>query len=328
MPSALLSDIRKNGAILSGGLAELRRFDEFLSNETRLRVNVAASPEEVVSRGLQTLLKNAPLRKAVFHEGRSSHKVYDQTERKGTGLLGALFLTAAIAFAGQSIPLLSQGAASSVDSYLGAAMTPSLPLASSWGGWSGGDPTAVSTAVAAHQTEVEQENARLRKLLKAPLARKGFDPIAADVVARDPRGWMSSLTLNVGESDGIAVGMTVTDGRNLVGQVQRVESNRCQVRLFTDDKAVVAGRVPKKKGSGVVVGTGADDVELRYLDPDSGVKAGDWVVTSGHDEAFPPGIKLGWVTKVTQPAGQNTFTASIQPGMNVHQLQNVLVLRK
>jgi rod shape-determining protein MreC len=182
--------------------------------------------------------------------------------------------------------------------------------------------------LASQQSEVEKENARLRKLLKAPTARPGFSPVAADVVARDPRGWMSSLTLNVGQSAGIKAGMTVTDGTNLVGQVSRVDGERCQVRLFTDAKAVVAGRIPKKRGSGVVVGSGAGEVEMRYLDPDSGVKPGDWVVTSGQDEAFPPGIKLGWVSKVTQPSGQNTFNATIHPGMNVHQLQNVLVLRR
>jgi rod shape-determining protein MreB len=328
MPTALLGDVQKNGAILSGGLAELRRLDEFLAQETRLRVNVAASPEEVVSRGLQTLLKNAPLRKAVFHGGRVGHKTYEQGESKGTGLLGGLILSVALAFSAQSLPMLGQGAASAADIYLGAAFTPSIPLASSFGGWGGADPNALPIVVDSEQSELKAENNRLRKLLKAPLAKRSFKPIAADVVARDPRGWMSTLTLNVGENDDIRVGMTVTDGTNLVGQISRVEATRSQVRLFTDSKAVVAGKVPKKKGSGVVVGSGGDDVEMRYLDPDSGVEEGDWVVTSGHDEAFPAGIKLGWVTRVGQPSGQNTFSATIQPGMNVHQLQNVLVLRR
>lgn len=328
MPTALLSDVQKNGAILSGGLAELRRLDDFLAQETRLRVSVAASPEEVVSRGLQAMLKNAPLRKAIFLSGRATHRVQEVGERKGTGLLGALMLSVALAFSAQSLPILSMGAATPVDAYLGAALTPSIPLAASFGGWGAPSGSAAPIVVDSEQSELKAENARLRKMLKAPLAKASFKPIAADVVARDPRGWMSSLTLNVGANDDVAVGMTVTDGTNLVGQISRVEPTRSQVRLFTDNQAVVAGKVPRKKGSGVVVGTGADDVEMRYLDPDSGVKAGDWIVTSGHDDAFPAGIKLGWVTRVGQPSGQNTFTATIQPAMNVHQLQNVLVLRR
>lgn len=328
MPTALLGDVRKNGAILSGGLAELRRLDDFLAQETRLRVSVAASPDEVVSRGLQAMLKSAPLRKAVFLSGRATHKVYESSERKGTGLLGALFLSVALAFSAQSLPALSMGAASGMDSYLGAALTPSVPLAASFGGWGAPSAAAAAIVVDSEQSELKAENNRLRKMLKAPLAKASFKPVAADVVARDPRGWMSSLTLNVGANDDVAVGMTVTDGINLVGQISRVEPTRSQVRLFTDSQAVVAGKVEKKKGSGVVVGTGSGNVEMRYLDPDSGVKAGDWVVTSGHDDAFPAGIKLGWVSRVGQPSGQNTYTAVIQPGMNVHQLQNVLVLRR
>lgn len=328
MPTALLGDVRKNGAILSGGLAELRRLDDFLAQETRLRVSVAASPDEVVSRGLQAMLKSAPLRKAVFLSGRATHKVYESSERKGTGLLGALFLSVALAFSAQSLPALSMGAASGMDSYLGAALTPSVPLAASFGGWGAPSAAAAAIVVDSEQSELKAENNRLRKMLKAPLAKASFKPVAADVVARDPRGWMSSLTLNVGANDDVAVGMTVTDGINLVGQISRVEPTRSQVRLFTDSQAVVAGKVEMKKGSGVVVGTGSGNVEMRYLDPDSGVKAGDWVVTSGHDDAFPAGIKLGWVSRVGQPSGQNTYTAVIQPGMNVHQLQNVLVLRR
>lgn len=327
MPTALLGDVQKNGAILSGGLAELRRLDEFLAQETRLRVNVAASPEEVVSRGLQTLLKNAGLRKAVFHGGRVAPKPIEQNERQGTGILGALFLAVGLAFSAQSLPVLAGGGVGTVDAALGTALTPAVPLASSFGGW---EPSAGVTPplVESEQSELAAENNRLRKMLKAPHARARFRPIAADVVARDPRGWMSTLSLNVGAADGVGVGMTVTDGANLVGQISRVEATRSQVRLFTDGKAVVAGKLVGKKGSGVVVGTGSDDVEMRYLDPDSGVRQGDWVVTSGHDEAFPAGIKLGWVLRVGQPSGQNTYTATLQPGMNVHQLQNVLVLRR
>ena len=327
MPTTLLRDVRDNAAILSGGLAELRRFDEFLAQETRLRFQVAASPEEVVSRGLQSLLKNAPLRKAVLGEKRAQHPTTEQSERHGTGLLGALFLSVGLAFSAQSLPILKQATASSAESYLGTAFTPSVPIASAFGGWGEKDPNA-TPSVESESSELQAENNRLRKMLKAPLAKPALRPIAADVVARDPRGWMSSLTLNVGSNDGIAVGQAVTDGTNLIGRISRAEATRSQVRLLTDSKAVVAGKVSEKRGSGVVVGLGGDQIEMRYLDPDSGVKQGDWVVTSGHDEAFPPGIKVGWVSDVTQPSGQNTFTAVIRPGMNIHQLQNVLVLRR
>ncbi len=322
----LLQDVLGNGVILSGGSAQLRRLDEFLAQETRLRVQTAASPEEVVSKGLQIILRESTLRKAVFHQARPSSSTYDSSEKRGTGLLGLLFLAGAVAFAAHSAPLLGQGAMSSIDSYLGSAFTPSASLSQGWG-WQPPAPVDVRASMHQQESELEKENARLRKLLKAPLAKPSYQPIAADVVARDPRGWMSTLTLNVGKDRGIAVGMTVTDGTHLVGRVSRVENARAQVRLFTDSKAVVAGKLAQRKASGVLVGKGQDDLEMRYLDPDSGVKTGDWVVTSGHDGLFPSGLKIGWVTNVTQPSGQNTLSAVIQPAINIHHLDNVLVLK-
>ena len=138
---------------------------------------------------------------------------------------------------------------------------------------------------------------------------------------------MSTLTLNVGTKNGIDKGMTVSDGINLVGQVTKVQKNRCQVRLFTDSKAVVAGKLKGRKASGVVVGKGEHQLEMRYLDPDAGVKQGDWVLTSGHDGVFPAGIRLGKVQKVHQPAEKNYLAAVIKPSVDVSNLENVVVLK-
>ena len=149
----------------------------------------------------------------------------------------------------------------------------------------------------------------------------------ADVVARDPRGWMSSLTLNVGTEQGVAQGMAVSDGSNLVGQISKVQRDRCQVRLFTDAKAVVAGKLQGRKASGVVVGKGEYTVEMRYLDPDAGVQKGDWVLTSGHDGIFPPGIRLGRISQIKQLAEKNYMAATIKPAVDVNNLENVVVLK-
>ena len=329
MPPELLTDVHKNGAILSGGGAQLYRLDEFLAQEIRLRVNVPAEPYNVVTRGLQRLLGNLSLRKAVFHKGKQAPKGNTDPEKRGTGLLGMLLLTSMVAFAAHSAPQLQQGAATTLDQYLGGVVTPSAPVAEGWG-WHQPDAATTSDLEQRRREQLEKENARLRELLKAP-KEKGktakLDSMVADVVARDPRGWMSTLTLNVGAAQGIKKGMTVSDGLNLVGQVSKVQKNRCQVRLFTDSKAVVAGKLKGRKASGVVVGKGDYKVEMRYLDPDAGVKKGDWVLTSGHDGVFPAGIRLGKVTEVHQPSEKNYLAAVIKPAVDVSNLENVVVLK-
>lgn len=327
MSTALLEDVTKNGVILSGGCAELHRLDEFLSKETRLKVRVPAEPETVVARGLQQLLKTPSLRKAVFSRGKDKSKSLSSDDRKGTGLLGMLLLTSVFAFGASSAPQLQQGAFTSIDQFLGSSITPSAPIAEGWG-WHAPDTADTKAFEAARQAHVDQENRKLRKLLRIQAKTGGGrDTVVADVVARDPRGWMSALTLNVGSENGISEGMAVSDGNNLVGQVARVQGNRCQVRLFTDSKAVVAGKLKSAKASGVVVGSGSHELEMRYLDPDAGVKSGDWVLTSGHDGVFPAGIKVGKVVRVHQPSEQNYLAAVIKPAVDVNNLENVLVVR-
>lgn len=333
MPIALLGDLRDQGAILTGGLAHLRRLDEFLSLRTRLPFKVSNEPESAVARGMRRLLKESSLRQAVLGKRAKAGRGQPEPDRAsgGTGLTGALVLTAGLALLTQSLPTLGQGVAGHLEGYLGGMLTPRVPLVAAWDE-KAQQPSTVPSPQASFQgrrmAELEAENARLRKMLKAPLNKPARAPIAADVVARDPRGWMSSMTLNVGSAEGVEPGMAVTDGVNLVGLVDQVETGRSRVRLFTDAKSVVAARIRKTRGSGVAVGMGLDRLEMRYLDPDSGVKRGDWVVTSGLDRVYPPGLKLGWVSEVTQPSGQNTLTAVVQPAMNIHQLQNVLVLRR
>lgn len=329
MPTEMLGDVHLNGVLLSGGVAELSRFDEFLTEETRLRVVVPRQPGQLVTRGLQTLLNTVALRKAVFLQGKTKNKAVVSSDRKGSGLLGLLFLTSALAFAANSAPQLQQGAASILDHYLSGAVTPNAPLAEGWG-WHQPDAATASDLQERRRDQLEKENARLRELLKAPKGSAKsarLHSVAADVVARDPRGWMSTLTLNVGTAQGVRPGMTVSDGTNLVGQVSKVQANRCQVRLFTDSKAVVAGTLQNKKAAGVVVGKGASSLEMRYLDPDAGVKAGDWVVTSGHDGIFPAGIRLGQVERVSQPPEKNYLAAMIKPSVDFAHLENVVVIK-
>lgn len=328
MPLTLLDDVRQQGAVLSGGTAKLRGLDEFLARETRLELRVPEQPSQAVALGLQRFLKNSSLRQAIFNSKKAAMPALDPVQGKGSGILGALILSAALAFSLQSVPLISSSLAGSVDSALAASLIPSTPLMTSWQVPAAGDAVAIDSFAKGQESELQKENDRLRKLLKSPLAKAIYSPMAAEVVARDPRGWMSTLTINAGSQSGLLVGMPVTDGINLVGQLVQVQPDRSQVRLFTDPKTVVSARIPTKRGSGVVVGTGADSLEMRYLDPDSGVKTGDWAVTSGLDHMFPAGLKIGWVTRIAQSSGQNTMTALIKPAMNVHQLDTVLVLRK
>lgn len=328
IPPTLLEDVHQDGILLSGGMAKFRGLADFLSQETRLKVVIPQTPEDKVTLGLQLILKRADLRQAILGQrDLVAHSSLTPSPR-GTGLVGALVLSAGLALGVQGFPSLGLKTATTVANNLTWALTPSSPLSSIWDLTPPQNPVMTSSFFQYRDKELQQDNDRLRKLLKAPLMKTAYEPIVADVVARDPRGWLSTLSLNVGTQQGAEPGMIVTDGTQLVGQVSIAGPNLCQVQLISDGKTAIACRIPHTRGSGVVLGSPDGSLELRYLDPDSGVKTGDWVVTSGLDHHYPAGLRVGWVQRLSRTSGQATMIATLMPAMNVHQLQNVLVLRR
>ena len=66
------------------------------------------------------------------------------------------------------------------------------------------------------------ENAQLRKLLGLDRSvPAGYKPVTGRVIARSPTVWYSTVTIDVGSGDGVAVDDPVVDGDGLVGRVPR-----------------------------------------------------------------------------------------------------------
>lgn len=82
----------------------------------------------------------------------------------------------------------------------------------------------------------ERRSRYLKEIIQLQL-----DAIPAKVVFREPATWSSTIWLNVGEKDNLALGRQVVAknspviiGKTIVGVVEIVTNNRCSVRLITD----------------------------------------------------------------------------------------------
>ena len=73
--------------------------------------------------------------------------------------------------------------------------------------------------------EALQENAQLRKLLELDrgpaLATSAYEPVTGRVIARSPTVWHSTVTIDIGSSDGVRVDDPVVSGDGLVGPSPR-----------------------------------------------------------------------------------------------------------
>ncbi|HET9060788.1 MAG TPA: rod shape-determining protein MreC [Acidimicrobiales bacterium] len=152
--------------------------------------------------------------------------------------------------------------------------------------------------------------------------------VAAQVVDVTGSNFEETVTIDRGAANGIVVGQPVVSADGLVGSVTSASSHLAVVTLLDDPSFTVGVRVVNSGVVGAAVGEGLGNTE-QVIDIDAGqkVKAGDDLVTSGLSiEHFPAGLPVGRVTKVLTPTGALQLEVSMQPFVDLNNLQYVRVL--
>lgn len=179
----------------------------------------------------------------------------------------------------------------------------------------------------AQQANVENE--RLRSLLDLK-ERTGYDRVAARVISRDASIWFNTITINRGSSSGIALNMPVVTGTGVVGRVIALSPWTAQVMMLTDEKAAagaIVGQLGNSGALGSVRGLGIRGlVEMRYVSGLVKVEVGDYVLTTGQDDIYPPGLTIGEVVQVSAGTATQSPEILIRPGARLDQLEEVAVL--
>jgi rod shape-determining protein MreC len=175
------------------------------------------------------------------------------------------------------------------------------------------------------------ENERLKALLNLN-QQSDIKNVPARVIARDPSVWFNTITINVGSSSGIAVNMPVITGGGIVGRVITVSPWASQVMLITDEKAgagAVVGQLGQSGALGSIKGRadlGVALIEMRYVSGLEKVENGDYVMTTGQDGIYPPGLNVGRVVEVKNGTATQAHQILIQPGAQLDHLEEVAVL--
>ena len=173
------------------------------------------------------------------------------------------------------------------------------------------------------------ENERLRELLNLK-EKTGYDQVAARVIARDGSVWFNTVTISRGSSSGIALNMPVVTSGGIVGRGIAVSPWTAQVMLITDEKAAagaIIGKLGESGALGSVRGLGNSGlVEMRYVSGLQRVSNGDYILTTGQDGIYPPGLNVGEVVEVKQGTATQTHQIYIKPSARLDQLSEVAVL--
>lgn len=196
---------------------------------------------------------------------------------------------------------------------------------------------AIAREQAVAGQEALHENAQLRKLLeldRSPvLAASAYEEVTGRVIARSPTQWRSSVTIDVGEGDGVRVDDPVVSGDGLVGRIASVGPGSSQVMLLTDHASAISAKVVPVGVQGVIkpeVGN-PEDLILDFIDSTREVHRGQTVVTAGWRaqglaSLFPPGLPLGEVTKAPIVEQEANEQVDVRPFADLRNLDLVQVL--
>jgi len=175
------------------------------------------------------------------------------------------------------------------------------------------------------------ENERLQALLNLK-EQTNIQSVPARVIARDPSVWFNTITINRGTSSGVKVNMPVVTAGGIVGRVITVGPWSSQVMLITDEKAgagAVVGQLGQSGALGSVRGRadlGVALIEMRYVSGLEKVEVNDYVMTTGQDGIYPPGLNVGKVVDVKPGTTTQAHQILIQPGAQLDHLEEVAVL--
>ncbi len=174
--------------------------------------------------------------------------------------------------------------------------------------------------------ELELENLRLRKFVNFT----GSVPenyVAAQIIGRDPSPWFKTIMIDKGELDGLIKGNPVLVSEGVVGQIIKVSSSSSRVLLITDRNSAVDALIQNTRVRGIVKGSNENNCLFVYTLRKDEVKKGEMIISSGLDQVFPKGLKIGKIQEVTKIHSQLFQDITIETSVDFDKIEEVLVLK-
>ena len=151
--------------------------------------------------------------------------------------------------------------------------------------------------------------------------------VAAQVIGTSGVEQSRVLLIDKGKDYGLKPDMAVITPDGIVGKLRDVFAHTAQV-LEIDDPSSGAGVVLASTRIRAIVHGGPEGrIQIGNLGADSRIKPGEVVLTSGGDQVFPRGLKVGTVESIGQDRDRQIYTIiQIRPAANLSQLEEVLVI--
>lgn len=178
----------------------------------------------------------------------------------------------------------------------------------------------------------QTENDELRNLLGLREGNPEYELECAEIVARDPSNWYSTLTVDKGSADGITENMPViSKGKSLVGRVSEVGSTWAKIITLTDPEHGAGASVLRSGDFCIIEGDSALGAEgncrLSFVSKNSNIVVGDTISTSGLGGIYPKGLIIGRVMEIRPEIQGISQYAVVKPEVDINDLHAVFIVK-
>lgn len=177
------------------------------------------------------------------------------------------------------------------------------------------------------QVRLSEDAAQARRLQNLLAFKEQFvsKTVAAQVIGSSGSDLSRTMYIDKGENAGLKRDMAVITADGIVGKIMLVYPSVAQVLLINDQTSGVGVILEKSRLQGVLRGTATGEVMLERVMSDEQVPVGETVLTSGGDQIFPKGLRVGSIAKVGN--GKDLFlNIKVRPAADLSKLEEVLVL--
>jgi rod shape-determining protein MreC len=187
------------------------------------------------------------------------------------------------------------------------------------------------TQLVSVQSQIQQlseqaaESGRLRAMLEFK-NQLPFQTVAAEVIASSPGENSNAIFIGKGLDAGLTSDLAVIAPEGVVGKIIAVFSHSAQVLLLTDPSSGMGVMLEKTRVQGVLKGDSQNFCLIRYIMNEEPVSSDEAVLTSGLDQIFPKGLRVG--TVVATSAGNIYKNIEVRPAADLSRLETVLVVLK
>ena len=147
----------------------------------------------------------------------------------------------------------------------------------------------------------------------------------AKIIGKNLNLLRNTITLNIGENDGIEIGNPIVTGEGLVGRIIGTSGGYSIAQLVLNVDFRCSAKIQRSRVDGIIAWDGKT-LLLKEIAKSLDVKEGDAVITSEYSNAFPPGIKIGIVSKITDIPNSLFKKIEVIPTVNFTMTEEVFVM--